>query len=164
MAALPLRALLRQGLFPSVSARPSHVGDIHLTERVAQTCFVGVRLFWLSGQRHIDPCTPWSGGHYLVNTHFYQCREATCKAEMPQTLLCEVYDAPQGHSKERRGAFASIPHRSLREIADPKRGGSAPARELRFDGAKVYQLPEGARSTPWPHQSLPTAPAAQGER
>jgi len=46
---------------------------------------------------------------------------------LAQTSLFEVCDAPQGHCKERRAAIAPILDRSLRETADPKLQGSAPA-------------------------------------
>jgi hypothetical protein len=54
--------------------------------------------------------------------------EHTWHPGLAQTSPCEVCDAPQGHPRERHGAIASIPHRSLREIADAKSQASAPAR------------------------------------
>jgi hypothetical protein len=46
---------------------------------------------------------------------------------LAQTSLFVVCDAPKGHFKERRSALASLSDRSLRESADPKNQGSAPA-------------------------------------
>ena len=56
---------------------------------------------------------------------------------LAQTSWFEVCDAPQGHFKKRRSALASIPDRSLREIADPKGRGSAPARLHRRTPAPI---------------------------
>jgi hypothetical protein len=52
---------------------------------------------------------------------------------LARTSLFEVCDAPEGHFEEGHSARTSLPHGSLREIADVKRQTSAPAR--RWDSA-----------------------------
>ena len=54
-------------------------------------------------------------------------RDLPAKGGLAQTSLFEVCDAPKGHFKERRSALASMPDKSLQEIADPTNQGSAPA-------------------------------------
>ena len=75
----------------------------------------------------LNPRTGGDSGHQralgLCRGRTGACAPPSQSRRLAQTSLFEVCDAPKGHFEERRSGPASTPHRSLREIADPRNRG-----------------------------------------